>query len=266
MRKRNKHFDTWIKQVYIRVHKQFEEWFGEPKETNGLYPVVLQVDQAPFPEEHIPDGPVSWKAFENFVLPVAYEKDIDSIYLDLTEELKKRIFDTHPDKHAVVVTLRRMGVKVEDVFLDFVYDSIEVNIELGDLVKTIGVEIIPEFEDVHIKTRDPGTGPQKMDKKLIREMYTKAQARLVNVFMEQKNVEPIWIRPVKGNSKERVIVKFKDNEFEMYYKSFPDFCCTCTIMPHETVQKATSEFAKIFINSVYKHYWPEVTSFLERLK
>lgn len=266
MRKRNKIFDTWLKQVSIRIDKQLDEWFGEPKESNGLRPVILKVDEAPFPEEFIPDGPISWKAFEHMILPQAYEKDIDSVYLDITEELKKLIFDTHPDKHAVTVTLRKMGVKVEQVFLDFVYDSVEVNIELGDIVKKHNIEIIPEFEDVHIKTRDPVGGYQKLDKEAVRTAYKRAVKRLVNVFMEQKDVEPIWIRPVKGNSKERVIVTFKDNLFEMYYKSLPDYLCTCEITPSESVQKATSEFAKIFINSVYKHYWPEVTDFLGRMK
>lgn len=266
MRKRNKLFDTWIKQVYSRIDRQLEEWFGPPKESNGLRPVILKIDQAPFPKEFLPKEPISWKRFEYIILPQAYEKDIDSVYLDITEELKKRIFDTHPDKHAIVVTLRKMGVKVEQVFLDIVYDSIEINFELGSLVKDNDIKVIPEFEDVHIKTRDPAGGYQKLDKETVRKAYKQAVSRLVNVFMEQKDVEPIWIRPVKGNSKERVIVKYKDNVFEMYYKSFPDFLCTCEITPSESVQKATSEFAKIFVNSVYKHYWPEVTSFLERLK
>lgn len=266
MRRRNKLFDTWRFQVEVRINKQLVEWFGEPSTSDGYYQVVLRVDEAPFPEEFLPKEPISWKAFENVVLPQAYDLDIGSVYLDITDELKKRIFDTHPDKHAVTVTLRKMGISVEQYFLERVYNLVRVHIDLGKLLDTLDITIIPEFEDVHIKTRDPAGGYQEFDEELVRTMYSRAVTRLVNVFIEQKDVEPIWIRPVKGNTRERVIVKFKDNMFEMYYKSFPDYCCNCVVAHNETVQRAMSEYAKVFINAVYKHYWPEVTAYLERLK
>lgn len=266
MRKRNKLFDTWRKQVDVRIEKQLNEWFGEPVAEGIPREVILRVDEAPFPEEHLPKGKVSWKEFEHVILPRAYEKDIGSVYLDIVTELKKRIIDTHPDRYAVATTMRRSGRIVEDFILDKVYNSARVSIELGNLLDTLDIEIIPEFEDVHIKTRDPATGPQKLDKETVRKAYKSAVERLVKVYSEGKELKPIWIRPVKGNSKERVIVTFSDGLFEMYYKSFPDYCCQCIICEDEDPKKALSEFAKIFIRSVYKHYWPDVEEFLNRLK
>lgn len=141
MSKRNQKLGEWTIQTYNRAIKTLEKIYGE-RSKDGMFDVKLDVSDSIITKEQYSKDTITSEELYGELIPEIFEVEISKLILKISDDLLDRVYRNSPNKFRMDTTARKHGFSIPDVFLDIVYELVNVIVDGYDLCERSNIKLI----------------------------------------------------------------------------------------------------------------------------